>query len=100
MSAMTHLEEARAFISQQLALLQAGDVEGLRRTFSRRQQDRIAPELLETAKPELSRYSLDDLAFAVEERSDGIKIKMKNGRTLTVLVKEDDGWKADTVWMK
>jgi len=100
MSEMTYLEEARAFISRQLALLQAGDLEGLRRTFSRRQQDRITPDALEKAKQELARYSLDDLAFAVEERKDGIKIKMKNGRTLTLLVKEDDGWKADTVWMK
>jgi hypothetical protein len=36
----------------------------------------------------------------IDQEVTRLKIKMKNGRTLTTLVKTDGKWLADTVWFK
>ena len=92
--------DARAFIAAQVALIKKGDVDGLKKTFTARLVVRITADNVKTAAGEVDKYALDDLVASVEARGDEIKIKMKNGRTLTTLVKDGGAWKADTIWFK
>jgi len=94
------LADAKAFIGSQVDLIKKGDVDGLKKTFTARLQDRITADNVKKAGGEVSKYTIDDLVAAVEEKDGALKIKMKNGRTLTTLVKDGGGWKADTVWFK
>ena len=92
--------DAKAFIGSQVELIKKGDTDGLKKTFTARLQDRITADNVKKAGAEVSKYTLDDLVASVEEKEGALKIKMKNGRTLTTLVKDGGGWKADTVWFK
>jgi hypothetical protein len=94
------LGEARDLIAKQLEQLKKGDVDGLKAGFTARQQDKITKALVEAAQKEVSKHALDDLVGSVAKQGNDLKIKMKNGRSLTTLVKVDGAWKADTIWFK
>lgn len=97
----TRLAPARAVIAKQVELIKAGDLEGLRAMVTDRLKDRITAEGLASAVRNLGNMTLEDLVAGVESVGDGLKLKMRNGRTLTTLVAvAGGGWKADTVWFK
>ncbi len=96
--------DAKAAISAQVDLIKAGDVDKLKATFTDRQKDKITKEIIEKAKGNLEKMTLEDLVASVEVAEDAgkksAKIKMKNGRTLTTLLLTDGKWLADTIWLK
>jgi len=98
------LETARAEIDRQSKLIKKGDAKGLKARLTERQRARITQAVVNKAKKELSSYTLDDLVDSVQEGEyEGqktIKIKMKNGRTLTTLVEINGQWYADTIWFR
>lgn len=97
-------ETAKLEIGRQLELLKKGDTEKLRARFTQRQKERITAEKVKKAQAEIANYTLEDLvASTIEGEYEGkktIKIKMKNGRTLTTLIKEGSKWYADTIWFR
>lgn len=93
--------DAKEFISKQLEVLKKGDLTAIKAGFTKRLQDKITTEKVEKGKKELdkAKYTVDDLVESAEAKgADAIKIKMKGGRTLTTLVKENGKWLADTIW--
>jgi len=94
------LGDAKTFIGKQVELIKAGDVNGLKAGFTDRLKDRVTAEGVQKAQKELPKYTLDDLVASVEDKGDSVKVKMKNGRTLTTLVKVGGAWKADTIWFR
>lgn len=94
----------KGVIAMQLGQLKAGDVAGLRAGMTERQRERITQELVDKAKGEAGKATIDELVDSVEMGTDGpnktAKIKMKNGRTLTTLIEVDGKWLADTIWFK
>ena len=94
------LADAKAFIGKQVEQIKKGDVAGLKAGFTARLQDKITDANVKAAQKEVEKYKLDDLVVSVEKKGDGLKIKMKGGRSLTTLVKVDKKWAADTVWFK
>jgi len=92
--------DAKAFIGKQLEVLEKGDLAAIKAGFTKRLQERITAAKVEKGKKELAKakYTVDDLVDSAEAKGDSIKIKMKNGRTLTTLVKVDGKWLADTIW--
>lgn len=95
---------AQAEIGRQMELIKKGDVAALKQRFTARQRERVTAEKVKKAQGELQSYTLDDLVSKViEDEYQGkktIKIKMKNGRTLTTLVQEGSEWYADTIWFR
>jgi ATP-binding cassette subfamily B multidrug efflux pump len=84
-----------------LEVLKKGDLTAIKAGFTKRLQDKITTEKVEKGKKELdkAKYTVDDLVESAEAKgADAIKIKMKGGRTLTTLVKENGKWLADTIW--
>ncbi|HEX7316165.1 MAG TPA: hypothetical protein VF297_19820 [Pyrinomonadaceae bacterium] len=67
-------------------------------------RDGITKEVVEKAKGDAAKYTLDDLYASAEMgEADGkktAKVKMKNGRTLTTLIETNGQWLADTIWFK
>lgn len=94
------LAEAKAFITKQVELIKKGDAAGLKAGFTKRLQDKITDANVKKAQAEVDKMTIDDLVASVAAGKDSLKIKMKNGRTLTTLVKTDGAWLADTVWFK
>jgi hypothetical protein len=94
------LADAKAFITQQVELIKKGDVAGLKAGFTARLQDKITDENVKKGQKQVGAMTLDDLVASVTAGKDELKIKMKNGRTLTTLVKVGGKWAADTVWFK
>jgi hypothetical protein len=94
------LADAKAFISKQADLIKKGDVAGLKAGFTKRLQDKITEANVKKAQKQVGEMTIDDLVASVAAGKDTLKIKMKNGRTLTTLVKVDGKWAADTVWFK
>lgn len=96
------LKDPKGSIAYQFDLVKAGDADKLRPCFTERLRDRITKELVDKAKGEAGRYTMDDLWASAEpgeyEGKKTMKIKMKNGRTLTTLVQTDGKWLADTIW--
>lgn len=97
-------EIAKAEIGKQFELLKKGDVAKLKARFTDRQKERVTADKVKKAQAEIQNYTLDDLvASTIEGEYQGkktIKIKMKNGRTLTTLVQEGSEWYADTIWFR
>jgi hypothetical protein len=97
-------ETAKAEITRQFKLLQEGDVTRLKARFTKRLRDRVTEAKVRQAQKEIKNYSVDTLVNSViEGEYEGkktIKIKMKNSRTLTILVEEGGEWYADTLWFK
>ena len=98
------LSDPKGSIAYQFELLKAGDADKLKTCFTDRLRDRITKELVDSAKTEAGRYTMDDLYASAEpgeyEGKKTMKVKMKNGRTLTTLVQTDGKWLADTIWFK
>lgn len=94
------LADAKAFISKQVELIKKGDAAGLKAGFTKRLADKITDENVKKAQGQVGKMTIDELVASVEPGKDTLKIKMKNGRTLTTLVKVDGAWLADTVWFK
>jgi hypothetical protein len=92
--------DAKAFIGKQVQLIKAGDVNGVKAGVTERLRDRVTTDGLEKAQKDLGKMTLDDLVAGVEDKGDSMKVKMKNGRTLTTLVKVGGEWKADTIWFR
>lgn len=99
-AAADDLADAKAAISKQVELIKAGDVAGLKAHFTKRLQDRITEANVKGAQKQTDKITLDELVASVAPGKDSLKIKMKNGRTLTTLVKVDGKWLADTIWFK
>jgi uncharacterized protein (DUF2147 family) len=91
---------AKTAIAKQVEKIKASDVEGLKATFTDRLKDKITAEGVQKAAGQLKTMTIDDLVASAQLTTDGIKIKMKNGRSLTTLVRVGDEWKADTIWFK
>lgn len=98
------LGDPKGSIAYQFELLKAGDAEKLRTCFTDRVKDSVTKEAVEKGKSEAGKYTLDDLVASVEtgeyEGKKTAKIKMKNGRTLTILIETNGKWLADTIWFK
>jgi hypothetical protein len=93
--------DAKAFITKQVAQIKAGDTAGLKAGFTARLQPKITAEAVAKAAKQVGSITIDELVSSVvAEGKDSLKIKMKNGRSLTTLVKVDGKWAADTVWFK
>lgn len=96
------LKDPKGSIAYQFDLVKAGDADKLRPCFTERLRDRITKELVDKAKGEAGRYTMDDLWASAEpgeyEGKKTMKVKMKNGRTLTTLVETDGKWLSDTIW--
>ena len=96
------LSDPKGSIAYQFELVKAGDADKLRNCFTERLRDRITKERVDKAKGEASRYTMDDLWASAEpgeyEGKKTMKVKMKNGRTLTTLVQTDGKWLSDTIW--
>ena len=91
--------DAKAFITTQLEVLKKGDLTAIKAGFTKRLQDKLTAEKVEKGKKEAAKLTIDDLVDSAEAKGpDAIKIKMKGGRTLTTLVKENGKWLADTIW--
>jgi hypothetical protein len=94
----------REAISQQFDLLKAGKADELKAWFTDRLKDKITPEAVKAGQKGAAKFTLDDLVHEVAKGEfkgkETAKIKMKNGRTLTTLIKEDGKWLADTIWFK
>lgn len=91
--------DAKTVIGKQLELIKKGDVAALKAGFTKRLQDRITEEAVKKAQGEVGKYTLDDLVASATPIGKGqLKVKMKNGRSLTTLVQENGTWLADTIW--
>lgn len=101
-AAADELADARAVISKQVDALKQGNDAVVRKLFTQRLREKITPEVIQAAQKELGKLTIDDLVASAAPGSgkDSLKIKMKNGRTLTTLVKVDGQWLADTLWFK
>ena len=98
------LGDPRSSIAYQFDLIKAGDFETLKTCLTPRVRDNLTKEIVDKAKTDAAKYTMDDLFAAVEMgEADGkktAKVKMKNERTLTTLVETDGKWLADTIWFK
>jgi hypothetical protein len=92
--------DAKTFISTQVKAIKGGDLAGVKAGMSKRQRDKITQAMIDKAKAQTEKLTIDDLVAKVEAGKDSLKIKMKSGRTLTTLIKEDGAWRADTIWFK
>jgi hypothetical protein len=91
-------------LKTQIELMKKGDLENLKACFTERVRDVITLESMKSGLEGVTKYTLDDLVSKVVEGDYNgnrtIKIKMKNGRTLTTLVLIDGKWFSDRVWFK
>ena len=98
------LKDPKSSIGYQFELVKAGDVDKLKTCLTPRLRDGVTKEVMEKAKTDAAKYTIDELYDSAEMgEADGkktAKIKMKNGRTLTTLVETDGQWLADTIWFK
>ncbi|NLX12460.1 MAG: hypothetical protein GXY44_02255 [Phycisphaerales bacterium] len=101
--AQNPMSTPRGAIGYQFGLLKQGNIEALKECFAEDIRERITPEAVKTGQRNAESVTLDDLLGEVIE-SEGlgaarmVRIKMKNGRTLTTLVFTDGKWLAETVW--
>jgi hypothetical protein len=98
------LKDPKSSLAYQFELVKAGDVDKLKACLTPRVRDSVTQEVMDKAKVEAAKYTLDDLYASAEMgEADGkktAKVKMKNGRTLTTLIETDGQWLADTIWFK
>lgn len=96
--------DPKAVIALQLSQLQAGDAAALRAGMTERLRERITQEVVDKAKGQAGKATIEELVDSIEPGTDGAnktaKIKMKNGRTLTTLIEVEGKWLADTIWFK
>ena len=98
------LATSRKVMQAQIALINLGNADGLKTFFTKRLQDAITKEAVVAAQSEVKKYTVEELVYSLTiSEFDGkqiAKIKMKNGRTLTTLVKNNGRWEADTLWFR
>lgn len=98
------LADPKSSIAYQFELIKAGDAAKLKNCLTPRVRDSVTQEMVDKAKADASKYSLEDLYDSAEMgEADGkktAKVKMKSGRTLTTLIETDGQWLADTIWFK
>jgi predicted lipid-binding transport protein (Tim44 family) len=98
------LSDPKSSLAHQFELVKAGDLEKLKACLTPRVRDGLTQEIVDKAKTDAAKYTIEDLYDSAEMgEADGkktAKIKMKNGRTLTTLVETDGQWLADTIWFK
>jgi hypothetical protein len=94
------LSTAKAEIGKQVGFIKAGNVKKLQASLTQRFAGRVTDDMIKKAKKEVGSITLAELVHEVAGSGTSIKIKMKNGRTLTTLVKVDGKWLADTLWFK
>jgi hypothetical protein len=94
------LADAKTFITKQVALIKKGDATALKAGFTRRLQAKVTETNVKKAQGAIAKMTIDELVASVIPGKDSLKIKMKNGRSLTTLVKVDGAWLADTIWFK
>jgi hypothetical protein len=94
------LADAKAVISKQIDAIKQGDEAVVRKHFTARLREKITADAIKAAQKQVGTITLDELVGSVAPGKDSLKIKMKNGRTLTTLVKVDGQWLADTIWFK
>jgi len=98
------LSDPKSSIAYQFELVKAGEVDKLKACLTPRVRDNVTQEVLDKAKTEAAKYTMDDLYASAEMgEADGkktAKVKMKNGRTLTTLIETDGKWLADTIWFR
>lgn len=100
-AAADELADAKAVISKQIDAIKQGSEAAVRKHFTARLRDRITADAIKGAQKQIGTITLDELVGSVAPSGkDSLKIKMKNGRTLTTLVKVDGAWLADTIWFK
>ncbi len=92
-------------IGYQLGLLKQGNVEALKACFTEDVRERVTDAAVKAGQDNAANVTLDDLLGEVIENEGlgatrTVKIKMKNGRTLTTLVLTDGKWLAETIWFK
>ena len=98
------LGDPKSSIAYQFDLVKAGDAEKLKSCLTPRVRDGVTKEVVDKAKTDSAKYTIDDLYASAEmgeaEGKKTAKVKMKNGRTLTTLVETDGKWLSDTLWFK
>jgi hypothetical protein len=103
-TATSSLSDPWSSIAYQFNLIKAGDMDKLKACLTPRVRYSLTKEVVDKAKGEAAQYTMDDLFASVEMgEADGrktAKVKMKNGRTLTTLIKTDGQWLSDTIWYK
>lgn len=100
----SRLKDPKSSIEYQLELVKAGDFEKLKSCVMPEVRDKITKEGIDKAKTNAANYTIDDLYESAEDgEMDGkktAKVKMKNGRTLTMLVEDNGKWLSNSVWFK
>jgi hypothetical protein len=98
------LADPKSSIAYQFELIKAGDMDKLKTCLTPRVRDSVTKEIVDKAKTDAAKYTMDDLYASAEmgetEGKKTAKVKMKNGRTLTTLIETDGKWLADTIWFK
>jgi hypothetical protein len=98
------LSDPKGSIEYQFDLVKAGDYDKLKDCLTDRIKGNVTKEMVDKAKVDAAKYTMDDLYASAEDgEMDGKKtkkVKMKNGRTLTTLVETNGKWLADTIWFK
>lgn len=98
------LKDPKSSLAYQFELVKAGDVDKLKTCLTPRVRDGVTQEVMDKAKVDAAKYTLDDLYASAEmgeaEGKKTAKVKMKNGRTLTTLIETNGQWLADTIWFK
>ena len=89
---------AKDFIATQIAAIERGDLAAVKAGLTERHRDKVTVERLTQAQQGLTSITLDELVDAELPVEGGVKVMMKNGRTLTTLVAGGSGWLADTLW--
>lgn len=91
-------------IAYQFELVKAGDYDKLVDCFTEKAKKKVSREAVEKARETVPSVNFDDLVTKVveEENSNGkfAHIKMKDHRTLTILVFKDGKWLSDTAWFQ
>lgn len=100
----SRLKEPKSSIEYQLELVKAGDFEKLKSCVMPAVRDKVTKEGIDKAKANAGSYTIEDLYESAEMgEEDGkktAKVKMKNGRTLTMLVEDGGKWLSNSVWYK
>jgi hypothetical protein len=98
------LGDPKSSLAYQFELVKTGDLEKLKACLTPRVRDGLTQEIVDKAKTDSAKYTIEDLYDSAEmgeaEGKKTAKIKMKNGRTLTTLVETNGQWLADTIWFK
>ena len=100
----SRLKDPKTSVEYQLELVKAGDFEKLKSCVMPNVRDKVTKEGIEKAKTNAANYTIEDVYDSAEMgEEDGkktAKVKMKNGRTLTMLVEENGKWLSNSVWYK